>query len=72
MIQLMKFTPKENFFCADLASHYLVGLQYTVRPGNETLSKFAQQWLAEGKIEVVTEDPSDQPLAKLGGHGSVS
>lgn len=51
----MIFRPLETFEEPRLKSTYMKGLLYTVRPGNELLASFVEDWLKDGRVELVTE-----------------
>ena len=48
----MQFTPLKDFFSDEFQSHYLVGLSYTVRPGDDTLAALVPQWIDQGKVRL--------------------
>jgi hypothetical protein len=43
----------DAFFDQELRSDYMVGLVYTLRPGNELLADKVSRWIALGVVEVV-------------------
>lgn len=67
----MRFTPIEDFFSEPFDSHYVAGLHYTVRPGNDRLMQAVAQWVCDGKVLLVPQMPGVQP-AQLGGAGVVT
>ena len=66
----MQFTPLKDFFSEEFQSHYLVGLSYTVRPGDDKLAALVPQWIKEGKVRL---GASGAPLeaAKVVGSGKI-
>ncbi len=67
----VRFTPLDDFIDADLKSAYCVGLNYTVRDGNDLLSAKVQEWLSEGKVRLATESENPAGKAVVGGAGVV-
>lgn len=68
----IQFTPIKNFSDADLCSDYCVGLNYTVRPGNEKLAKKFEKWLAAGLVRAGKADGSELAIARISGSGNVN
>lgn len=66
----MQFTPLTDFFSEAFDSHYVTGLTYTVRVGNEKLRHAVTQWVTEGKVRLVAQSSGTSPAA-LGGTGKV-
>lgn len=64
----MQFSPTQDFACEELRSEYVTGLVYTIKPGNDVLAKHATQWLAEGKVKLVS---GPKPVAQVKGAGVV-
>lgn len=60
----MQFTPVEDFDCPELGSVYCAGMTYTVRPGNEKLAAFVEQWVKDGWVR--TEGKTTVRLAGKG------
>jgi hypothetical protein len=48
----MQFTPISDFYSDEFNSHYLVGLSYTVRPGDDKLAALVPQWIKAGKVRL--------------------
>jgi hypothetical protein len=69
---MMRFMPTADFFSEEFASGYCAGLQYTVHDGNDKLAAAVQQWIDEGKVQLVTDEKTDKPLAAMGGAGLVN
>lgn len=67
----LRFTPLEDFIDAELKSAYCVGLNYTVRPGDNLLAVKVEQWLSEGKVLLATESENPAGKAAIGGAGAV-
>jgi hypothetical protein len=65
----MKFKALSNFYSDALLSHYCKGLYYTIRPGNDVLSREAEQWAKDGMIQFVDERPVG---AVMSGKGKVT
>jgi hypothetical protein len=49
-VQPYRFVALKDFEA--LRSHYVKGMAYTVRPGNDALHQRVQRWAAEGLVEV--------------------
>lgn len=47
---MLRFKATQDFFCKELNSHYVAGMSYTVRPGNDKLAALVKIWLGEGKV----------------------
>ena len=71
MAENVSFTPLENFRDADLRSEYLVGFNYTIRPGNEKLAAKVAGWVKEGKVRLGTADGAISAEARVRGSGTV-
>lgn len=68
---MVNFTPLKNFHDTDLRSDYLVGLNYTVREGNERLTAKLDDWLAEGKVRLGVAGDTKAGESRIKGAGSV-
>lgn len=68
----MKFRALETFKSEEMRSTYMVGLSYTVRPGNDLLARHVAAWVSEGKVEVIPEHAVTERRAFLSGQGVVS
>lgn len=66
------FTPLADFSDADLRSAYCVGLNYTLKPGNDALANKVEEWLAAGKVRLGAADGTKAGNAKLSGTGTVT
>lgn len=66
----MQFTPLGNFTDDELMSSYLVGLSYTVRPGDVLLAAKVPEWLKQGKVRLGAPDAKDT-VARVTGAGKV-
>jgi hypothetical protein len=51
-MEFTQFTPLKDFFSEEFQSHYLVGLSYTVRSGDDKLAALVPQWIKEGKVKL--------------------
>lgn len=71
MADPVSFTPLESFSDEDLRSAYVVGFNYTVRPGNERLAKKVSEWLEAGKVRLGTADGTNSARASVKGSGFV-
>lgn len=61
-----QFTPLINFSTQE--GNYNVGLSYTVRDGNKRLDHNVIEWLATGKVKIITFARS---VASVSGAGNV-
>lgn len=71
MTDLINFTPLETFRDEDLRSDYVVGFNYTIRPGNARLAEKVSEWLEAGKVRLGTADGTDSARAAVKGTGFV-
>lgn len=60
----MKFTALTDFYSEETKSQYVKGLGYSVRDPKSALAKLVPQWVAEGKIEIVSVE---KPAADITG-----
>lgn len=67
----VNFTPLQDFHDEDLRSSYCVGLNYTIRPGNDLLAAKVATWLEEGKVVLGTAEGSDTARSEVSGAGIV-
>ena len=69
----MNFTPLKNFFDEDLRSSYCVGLNYTVRPGDDLLAIKVEEWLKADMVREGTASATEPAAgeAKVTGVGKV-
>lgn len=68
----MDFTPLKDFTDEDLRSTYCVGLNYTVKPGNERLAAKVAEWAAKGLVRQGTAGTGTAAEAKVTGRGTVT
>lgn len=66
MSAAVHFQALQNFHSPETASHYVEGLYYTARPGNELLHRLIPGWLLDGKIKVVDGSQAQHIGALLG------
>lgn len=71
-METVNFTPLIDFADAELESAYLKGFNYTIRPGNERLSKKVSEWLKAGKVRLGTADGTESAQAAVRGTGTVN
>lgn len=68
----MQFTPNEDFLSDETKSQYLKGMTYTVRPGNEALSKLVMKWIKDGKVSAGAAPFNAASPGVLGAPGKVT
>lgn len=66
------FTPVADFFSRETRSHYVAGMSYRVRVGNDYLATLVEKWLAEGKVVPFSGGLSVTGEARVKGNGTVS
>ena len=63
----MRFRALKTFECEEVRSTYVTGLTYTVREGNEILAGLVEDWIKQGRVEIV----DNSVKARVAGSGRV-
>lgn len=67
-----KIEALQDFWCDELRSGYVTGLGYQVRVGCERLAELIPEWVKEGKVKIVVDQPGAVQPASVSGEATVS
>ena len=67
-----RFVANEDFYSPEFKSHYVKGLSYTIRTGNQKLFDIVHdKWIGEGKVSLFVSGIPQPGVARVSGVGVV-
>ena len=63
---MIEFTPRHLFHSEATRSTYVPGQTYTLRPGNDALCGLLNEWVKDGRVQLVVNG------SRIAGRGAIS